>query len=285
MWIAIAGIVLVLVLVLVAGASLAWGTRRWRKDSAHAVARLEGTSSAAPVARYDERETARLPAPVARYFRVALRPGQPMIVRAHVEHAGRFRGGAADAWRPFASIEAFAVSPPGFVWDARIRTAPAITVRVRDAYVAGEASMRAAVLGVVPLVDVRDRPDLAEGALLRYLAEAVWLPTALLPSQGVEWAAIDESSARATLRDGETTASLEFRFDRLGHVASTFAHARPRALGSTFEPTPWTCRYSTWVNRGGMQVPLEGEAAWKLPDRALAYWHGRLAKVEYTFAS
>ena len=40
---------------------------------------------------------------------------------------------------------------------------------------------------------------MAEGELMRFLAEAAWYPTALLPSQGVRWQGADERSAFATL--------------------------------------------------------------------------------------
>ena len=39
--------------------------------------------------------------------------------------------------------------------------------------------------------------NLEEG--LRYLAEAVWMPSALLPSNGVAWEAVDDLHARASL--------------------------------------------------------------------------------------
>ena len=61
-------------------------------------------------------------------------------------------------------------------------------------------------------------PELNSGALHRYLAEAVWYPTALLPQAGVQWSPIDEHSALATLTDNGETVSLEFRFNDAGEV-------------------------------------------------------------------
>src|SRR5207249_11032068 len=95
--------------------------------------------------------------------------------------------------------------PPGFVWDAAIRVAPFLSVRVRDAYIRGAGSMQGRLAAVVTVVDQRDRPELNAGALQRYLAEAVWFPTALLPGQGVAWQAVDRSE--------EHTSELQSRFD------------------------------------------------------------------------
>lgn len=41
--------------------------------------------------------------------------------------------------------------------------------------------------------------DLAEGEFMRFFAEAAWYPTALLPSQGVRWQAVDAHTASARL--------------------------------------------------------------------------------------
>ena len=74
---------------------------------------------------------------------------------------------------------------------------------MRDAYVAGEGLLYAAPLGLFTVMDVSGQPGVAEGELMRFFAEAAWYPTALLPSQGVRWEAMDDRTARATLADGE----------------------------------------------------------------------------------
>ena len=66
------------------------------------------------------------------------------------------------------------------------------------------------VFGLVTVADVRGTPAAAQRELLRYFAEAAWYPTALLPSQGVCWEAIDDFTARATLTDGATPFRLSF---------------------------------------------------------------------------
>jgi hypothetical protein len=89
---------------------------------------------------------------------------------------------------------------PRFRLDARIAMMPGVPVRVHDAYIAGRGTLHAAVFGLVSVVNVRDTTELGE--LMRFLAEAAWYPTSLLPSQGVRWEAADDHSARATLEDG-----------------------------------------------------------------------------------
>ncbi|WP_425532220.1 DUF6920 family protein [Aromatoleum anaerobium] len=48
----------------------------------------------------------------------------------------------------------------------------------------GVGSGQAQLLSAVTVASDRDKPELNSGSLHRYLAEAVWYPTALLPSAG-----------------------------------------------------------------------------------------------------
>jgi hypothetical protein len=261
-------------------ATVVAGTLLWNRATQRMVARLGSTRLSSAVFTPEELEG--LPAPVARYFRLALRPGQPLIRTARFRQKGRFwLGGRDGRWSPFAAEETFSANPPGFVWDAAIRMAPFLSARVRDGYVAGTGSMRARLASVIPLVDRSGGPELAAGALQRYLAEAVWLPTALLPSSGVAWTPVDGRTARATLSDGATTVSLDFTFGENGEIHSTYTPARSREVDGRWVPTPWTGSYRRYERVAGMLVPMEGEVAWVLPDGPLPYWRGRITEAEY----
>lgn len=108
-------------------------------------------------------------------------------------------------------------------------------MRVHDAYVAGEGILHPAVLGLVSLTDLRGASPgpggVAHGEFIRFVAEAAWYPTALLPSQGAHWTAIDEHSAQVDPADGAAGISLLLRFDpRTGLIDSVRAEARGRTL-------------------------------------------------------
>jgi hypothetical protein len=268
---------------LYAGTAL-YGARRWDAGTRELRARLEAARLPVRPARYDARELDGLPPPAQRYFRAVLKDGQPMAT-ASMEQGGTFNmSEAGEQWKPFTSTQRVVTRRPGFDWDGRISMLPGLPVRVHDAYVAGEGILHATLLGLVTLADLRGTREMAQGELMRYLAEAPWYPTALLPSQGVRWEAVDERSARATLADGEIAATLLFRFDEAGLVATVRAEARGRTVRGTVVPTPWEGRWRNYAERGGMKVPLEGEVAWILPSGAKPYWRGRLTQASYEVA-
>ena len=266
---------------LAAGIVLLLGSLHWQRDSGEVASRLREQGSRAAGA-FSHGDLDGLPTPVANYFRQTLREGQPFIRIAELRQEGEFRVGTEESsWRPFRATHIAVADPPGFMWDARILMVPLLPVHVRDAYVGCAGSMHGEILAVYPLIDEKDKPELDSGALQRYLAETVWFPTALLPSQGVAWEGIDDRTARATLTNSRTTVSLEFRFNDVGEIIGSFATGRFREVDGSYIATPWGGTYWGYEEREGMRIPLEGEVEWHLPDRTLPYWRGRIVEARY----
>lgn len=267
------------------GVAIWFGSTHWNAKTSQMVDKLIQILADQRQKTVTFKEFKLLPSPVARYFRWALREGQPMIRSVRIIWIAEFRARRTDdGWRPLEATQYFLAQPPGFVWDASIRMAPWMKVRVRDGYIAGQGAMQAKLLSLVPVVDERDKAELNAGALQRYLAEAVWFPTALLPSEGVKWSAIDNSRALATLTDSGTTVSLEFHFNDVGEITSVFTPGRYREVNGKYELTPWKGHFYNYEEREGMRIPVEGAVEWQLPDGNFPYWKGRIVEVRYDFA-
>ncbi len=278
-------LLVVLILVVVVAAAVLYGRFHWRSGTRQLRDRLEAARLPIEPKIFDRRELDRVPVPVQRYFRAVLEDGQPIVAAVSVVHTGTFNmSETAERWKPFTSNQRVVTRRPGFDWDGRVVMMPGLRVYVHDAYVAGEGSLHAAVLGLVSMVNLRGTGEVARGELMRFFAEAAWYPTALLPSQGVIWDAVDEHSARATLKDRDVTLTLLFHFNEDGLIDTVRAEARGRTVGGTVVPTPWHGRYWNYATRNGMRVPLDGEVAWLLPEGAKPYWRGRITALNYEFA-
>jgi uncharacterized protein DUF6920 len=253
------------------------GQLAWRDRSATRVQALGATAHHRPLATFQSACLDSVPSPVARFLSRSLTEGQPLIDTLHVEQTGEFRVG--ESWQPFRATQRFTVEPAGFVWDARIAMMPLLPVLVRDSYVGGSAAMQGEIGGVYPLVNQSQRRELDAGALQRFLAEAVWFPTALLPRENLKWDPIDDHRARATLTDSHTTVSVEFRFNDAGDVAEIFAPDRYAENHGRYEPKPWVVRCSEYESRAGMRIPVQCEVAWIEATGPAPYWRGRIVEV------
>jgi hypothetical protein len=275
---------IILLLILLAGGGLTALRRRHGQWSQYLSSLVEQVvREASPLDRTaDLAETHGLPEPVRRYFHQALRDGLPLISQTYLVQKGGFRTKPeVEGWAKLSARQAFSSAPRAFVWDAKIAMAPSVSVRVCDAYHNGTGTMRAALFSMIRLADIGGSREINQGALMRYLAEAVWFPTALLPSQGVAWEAMDENRARATITDAGNTVSLEFSFNDDGEIVSVYSPGRYREVDGAYIPTAWEGRFADYTDINGYRVPIEAEAAWHLPEVVFPYWRAMIIETHY----
>jgi hypothetical protein len=287
-------VLLWVVIALVALVALAIGLRtlgaaRWTELVRTHTTQLESGSVGAQgrlpsPARFDAHELEGLPPPVQRYFRQVLTDGQPIIAAASIEMTGTMNMSAAgEQWKPFTSRQRVVTRRPGFLWDAQVFMFPGLPAHVEDSYIAGHGRLIAKMLGLFTVADSQGEGEIARGEFMRYFAESPWYPTALLPSQGVRWDAVDDASAKATLIDGPIALTLLFRFNDTGLIASVRAEARGSGAGKdgVMVMLPWDCAFSDYQPQGGMLIPMSGEAAWVRPEGRKVYFVGHLKTLSH----
>lgn len=157
--------------------------------------RLAGLQPVDPVP-FSPLMVASLPDPARRFFTYAIRPGTPLLPVAAIDMGGRFSLGDKDtpAYQTMQAQQILA-APQGFVWSMRTLSGMPLSGSDTGSWT------RFRIFGVIPVGRLGGDPDHRRAAFGRYVAEAVfWTPAALLPGPGVDWTAIDDRTARVTVR-------------------------------------------------------------------------------------
>jgi hypothetical protein len=118
------------------------------------------------------------------------------------------------------------------------------------------------LLGLVRVIHA-EGSDVSRSSVGRLGAEAVWLPTALLPRYGVTWRAADPHHVTANYRLHETGVELECTLDD---------EARPRAVAidrwgrpdntEIHGPYRFEHELTRYSRFEGLTIPSAGRAAW-----------------------
>jgi hypothetical protein len=268
------------------GGLVALGAWRWRSVTRALIDRLDARQTPGHTARYDAREISDLPAPVRRYFEMALTDGQSIIRAADIAMTGTFNMSLdAPQWKPFTSQQRIVTQRPGFVWNARIMLFAGVAVRVHDAYVAGSGILTPAILGLFAMGNLSGTGEIARGELMRWFAECAWYPTALLPSQGIAWQAVDGTSAQATMTDGPIRLTMLFRFGDDGLITGIHVDARGAVIGGKTVMMPWEGRFGDYRRKDGMLIPFYAEVAWITPQGEKPYFRGTVTQQSFQFAA
>jgi hypothetical protein len=219
-----------------------------------------------------------LPEPVSSYLRCMQIVGKEKICTCRLKQRGQIRTQPNQGWMPFTAEEYFSVEPPGFLWHAKARLALLPLLHARDMYTEGKGNMLITLLSMIQVINAYGE-ELDQGALLRFLGEMVWFPSAFL-SDYIEWEAISSSQARAIITSGGKSASALFRFDKEDEIVELTAE-RYRSTNGNYSLDTWSTLLKDYKEINGIRVPTLVEAMWKLESDEFRYFKCRLTRIDY----
>ncbi len=254
--------------------------RKHREYAAQLHQLLRSAAKPGPDSQAGPRSLEQLPDPVRRYLRWALHSTRQIRV-VRMRQVGRLRTDVrSNRWMSFDAHHLVVPPATAFMWDARVAVAPFLHLRVKDGLSEGRGSGQVSVLSAFTIAADSGTPEMNAGSLHRFLAEAVWYPTVLLPGAKLRWTGIDHCSAVATLTDCGVSVSLEFRFAETGEVTSVFTPARWGRFQGSYKQVPWEGHFRNYQKRACIMVPAEGEVGWYFENNWRAVWEGQIVTFQ-----
>lgn len=225
-----------------------------------------------------------LPAPVQKYFKNVLPDGQLFIKTSRLEQNGKLKiSPKSENWSAFKASQIISEDKVSFLWDAKINIVPLLYVRVIDSLVNGIGAGRVYLMSVLPIGSDENKLELNSGALYRYLAEAVWHPTALLPQSGVTWESVSEKKAIAHFAKFNISISLAFIFNSNNEIIGVYTKDRYGKFGDKYIKYPWEGHFSDYKEFDGIKIPTKGEVGWHLPNGWWLFWKGNIVDAKFEF--
>lgn len=196
--------------------------------------------------------------------------------RVKIEQRGEMTLKQGAAPRKFSAVETFAADAVAFSWKARFPLIGPVALRVSDSYDGSNGGLDVRLLGLP--VQRKRGPEMAEGEVLRYLAEIPWVPHAIIANSQLQWRELDERRIEVATDALDKRIALQLAFDEHGYLTGTRAD-RPRAEAAN-AITPWIGTYSDYREFSGVLIPTRGEVAWELSTGRFAYWRGEITSFE-----
>lgn len=242
------------------------------------VEMFKGQGDGRPAEVITEGDIAELPEPVQRYMRSSQLIGKTRVQTVRLKQKGFIRMKPDQKWIPLTAEEYYTVNPPAFIWYGRAQIMPFVSFEAIDRYSGGVGKMLAKLLSLVKVVDAAGT-EMDQGAMMRFLNEMIWFPTALL-NDSIQWEAIDPNSARATFAYGGKSVSAEFHFDEDGKLVN-FVADRYRSVGKEFVLEKWSTPIDAYADMNGLILPVAGEAIWQLDSGDFSYIQLEITDLEY----
>lgn len=212
-----------------------------------------------------------LPEPVQRYFKLVLPEGQPYISYVRLKHDGLFKSGPDKKWTDIEGEQYFTTQTPGFIWKGATNMFTA-----RDMFLSGKGRLTVLLFSMIKIVDATgEKYD--DGELLRWLAESVWFPTNLLPSDNLIWTAVNSEQANLLFTLDKKELNYLVTFNEKGEIVSfqTKRYMNEDSLEI------WVGNVSSYNRINGILIPTMIEAVYKLKTGDYSYAKFNLKNIEY----
>lgn len=221
-----------------------------------------------------------LPPVIGNWLRHTGIVGKEIIRTAHLSQTGQMKSKPDGNWMPFCAEQHFTLDRPGFHWTVDVEAMPVMNLTGRDIYKDGSGNMLIKIMSLVPVVNSKGK-EINQGSMLRFLAEAAWMPSFALSSY-LKWEESDSTTAKVTMTYGGVTASGVFKFNRncdmVGFEAMRYFE---RKEGPTLEKWVIETKESDFKEFEGIRIPYKSAVTWKLKSGDYHWLDVEIAKIEY----
>lgn len=219
-----------------------------------------------------------LPVPVQKHLRYAGIMGKGRVSTVRLRQRGRIRLKREQRWMPFTAEQYYTTDPPAFIWNGRVKLGPLTIATATDKYYQGKGNMLIKLFSLFKVVDATG-PEMNQGTLLRYLNEAMWFPSAYLQDY-IQWEALNNSSAKATMSHQGVTASAILYFGKQGEITN-FVAERYMTADDGYRLETWSTPITEYGEIRGVRIPIKGSGVWSLSDGDFEYIQVEITDIEY----
>ena len=250
-----------------------------RLQSAATLANVNAEKSGTQAQTLDSASIANLPPLIQKYLETSGYIGSPKRSHLTMEYKDVDFGMGVNKPRikiDYTHVD-FADSPERLAFiDSKMLGIP---FQGYDYYMNGKGGMKGVLAKLVTLFD-QTGPTMDKACLITYLAEAFFLPEALL-KDCITFKQVDDHTIEATITNKGVTATGIFHFNDAYEMTSFTTNDRGQiSPDGTIEYTPWEAQcenYKTYSD--GIKRPTVFRAVWKNKDSDFVYFDGEISKV------
>lgn len=256
------GIILNVIILLVS--IVGYSNYKFHKNIATEIQLLLADSAIASNSIVTQEQAKNLPRIVHTWLERSGAIGREKINSVRLQQTGKMRTKPDGDWMTFEAQQYVNVPKATFLWSTKVDGAFGMDMIGRDKLIDGQGAMLIKLASLIPVVNESNNDKINSGAMLRYLAESVWYPSAALENY-ISWEIIDARSARATLTIGHQSVEGVLTFSSDGDFVSFEAQ---RYYGGGKEATleTWFVRAMAYKEFDGIRIPNTCEVVWKLKE-------------------
>jgi hypothetical protein len=205
--------------------------------------------------------------------------GKEKVVSVRLNQIGEMRTKPDSKWMTFTATQHFNVENPAFIWTTKVNAIPIISMVGRDKLYNGEGEMLIKLASLIPVVNEGKNDKINQGAMIRFLAEMCWFPSAVI-NDNITWESINDTSAKATLTINDKSVVGIFTFSDEGNLMSFEAH-RYYGGKTNSKLEKWYVKMLSYKTLNGITIPNKSSVTWKLKEGDFNWLNFEITTLEF----
>lgn len=218
---------------------------------------------------------------IQNYFSKVVEKNSEIPLFVSVKQKSEFKTEINSEWFPMESDQYFTTNEPNFVWFSEYETSSFFWINAIDSYISGKGNMLIKLNSSITIADSWGI-ELDKSGLFRYISEAVFFPTKLIPSENLIWNVLDSNIAEIKFNNGDLSvvAKLFFRSDKTIERIETYD--KYRALDDGFRKSLYSVYFSDYkLISNSFLVPTYMETEWQLPSGTFKFGKFNIVDIKY----
>jgi hypothetical protein len=218
---------------------------------------------------------------VKRFFRSVVSDSILIPKFVTIEQSAQFKTDVNSDWKQLKATQYFSTELANFIWVSEMKTSKFFWVNAIDSYINGKGNMLIKLNSSITVADSWGI-ELDKSGLFRYISEAVFFPTKLLPTKNLLWNILDSNLAEIKFTNSANSIVAKLYFDTEYKITKIETYDKYRALGENFEKSLYTVYFSNYKTvNNHFKVPKKMEVEWDLAAGKFNYGKFKIDEITY----
>ena len=198
-----------------------------------------------------------------------------------LSQSGEMKTEEKSNWLKVKAREVFTTSTPELLWDGEIGNSKFFWVEIIDSYLKHKGKSLVKINSSLTIGDSKGI-EIDKSNLFKYLSEAVFFPTSLLPNPNLHWHILDTNSAEIKFTDSNTSVVAKFFFNKNGTINKIETLDKFLSKNSSFKESLFTVYFYKyrWVNNAFF-IPTYFEVEWNLEKGKMKFGKFKIDNIKY----
>ncbi len=198
-----------------------------------------------------------------------------------LNQSGEMKTEANSEWLKMNAREVLTTSTPALLWDGKIGNSKFFWVEIIDSYLRYKGRSLVKINSSITIGDSKGI-EIDKSNLFKFLSEAVFFPTSLLPSSNLYWDILDSNSAEVKFTDEQTSVVAKFFFNENGTINKIETLDKFLSKNNNFKESLYTVYFHKykWV-KDTFLIPTYFEVEWNLKKGKLKFGKFKLDNIKY----